>query len=139
MTARRARLLELALWAASAGFVGATFAWPTLSGTCGAGAAQAVAEKALASVADGERAYFAKNGRFVAFAPDDRQAKLPDLALEAEAAALAIDARVEQNGALRLRAVTRPEAIRDGRLAPVLHTVELAAAEPVAAPAGEKP
>lgn len=139
MTARRARMLELALWAASAGFVAATFAWPTLSASWGAGAAQAIAEKALVSVADRERAYFAKNGRFVAFAPDDRQVKLADLALPIEAEALAIDARVEQNGALRLRAVTRPEAIRAGRLAPVLHTVEVAAAEPPAAPAGEKP
>lgn len=139
MTGRRARMLELALWAASAGFVTATFAWPTLSGSWSEGAARAVAEKALASVAERERAYFAKNGRYVAFAPDDRQGKLPDLALNPDADALAIDARVEQNGAVRLRAVTRPEAIRDGRLAPVLQTVELAAEAEPAGKRGETP
>lgn len=119
--------LVATLYGVSGVLVLATFAWPAMAPRPDQARARGVAEAALARIAEGERAALTGGGRYVPFGPTEaeRKAALPGLDLGPEADKLSFDAVLDREGVLHLRAVSRPEAVRAGRIAPVLSSMEL--------------
>ena len=122
------RMVELSLLGGAALLVSAAFLWPSVTQHRSA-SDSAAAHRALETIAVRERAYYAAHQRFLAFgaSPAERQAAFPDLTLEPGAESFAIDGFVDHSGALRLRAVSTPAAMQDGKVAPVLLGLELPA------------
>ncbi|MGI3777981.1 MAG: hypothetical protein ACRYGC_11885 [Janthinobacterium lividum] len=123
MTPARA---NLALFAAAAALLAAALPWSAVVLGPRERRSGASAEAALDRIAARERA--ASPGGPVAFGPGpgEREAALPGLALGAADADFAFDAVPDPGGALRLRAVSRPEAVAAGRVVPLLRARVLA-------------
>ena len=87
-----------------------------------------LARAAIERIAAAEQEGAARSGHYVPFGPDatERRAALPGVALDAAAeAAFRFDAALDRKGALRISAVSRAEAVRAGRVAPLLETADL--------------
>ncbi len=123
MTPARA---NLALFAAAAALLVAALPWSAAVLGPREWRSGASAELALDRIAARERA--ASPGGPVAFGPGpgEREAALPGLELGTADADFAFDAVPEPGGALRLRAVSRPEAVAAGRVVPLLRARVLA-------------
>lgn len=119
---RPLRLLEIGLYALAAALVAAAFAWPSWSLQGIEAHTRQTAQAALEHIADAEQALEAKHRAYAAFgpAPGELQAALPGLDLGPAGADFAFDALPDPAGALRIRAVSRPEAIRARRAAPLV-------------------
>ena len=124
MTSPRA---NLALFSASAALLGAVVLWPALVLGPREARSRASAEAALDRIAARERSLAPARG-YVAFGPGpgEPEAALPGLGLGPAGEDFALDASPDAAGALRLRAVSRPEAILGGRVVPLLLTTVLA-------------
>ncbi len=122
------RPLLTGLYGVSGLLVLASFAWPSLFGQRDETRANALAEAGLQRVIEGERAAFAAQGRYVPFGPAnvDRRSALPQLHLGPEFDDLSFDALLDPDGALQIRAMSRLDAVRVGRIPPVLKTATLA-------------
>lgn len=129
---------EVVAWTLAAGLCAAAVAWPAASGLPDRAATERQAAEVLRRVADAQGGFAAEHGRFAPIAPQ-RQATLldlPDLELPPEAARFSVDAIPGERGdSLALRVSTRPEAVREGRAAPVLVRAEVALPTPPGMPA----
>ncbi|MBV9785695.1 MAG: hypothetical protein JO264_17965 [Acidisphaera sp.] len=121
------RLPEAGLYSAAAVLIAATVAWPPWSLHRQQARTRLEAETALQSIVARERSFLAAHHRYVAFGPSptDRQAALPGAGLGQAEADFDFDAILDRAGVLRVRAVSRPDAIRDGRVTPLLTATEL--------------
>ena len=121
MTARAGRLAVLALYAASAALLVATPLWPSWTLAAREARTRGGAEAALQLIAAGEQAHLATHQAYATFGPGaGPQGVLPALDLGPAAADFVFDALLDPAGALRIRVVTRPEAVRVGRAVPLV-------------------
>jgi len=123
---RGIRILEMGTWLAAGGVLVATFAWPPSHLRSQETETRALAEAALARVADSERGAFKALGHYVSFGPSvqERQTAFPQLQLAPETDAFELDALATGAG-IRLRVITKAEAIVDGRVLPLVITRDL--------------
>ena len=125
-------LPQATLFALSAALVAAGPLWSSLVLGRREARSHAAADGALARIASQEREWRTAHGRYAPFGPAaaEREAALPGLALDPGAQDFVFDAApdpADDAGALRVRAVSRPEAIRAGRVVPLLSVTVLAA------------
>ena len=124
---RGATPVEAAAWVLTAGLLAATVFWPDWSAERQLAETRRAAEAVLRRVADGQRVLFDTAGRYAPFgaAPAEREAALPGLDLGAGAELFQLEALEDRPGLLRIRAITRPEAVRRGAAAPLLQEIEI--------------
>lgn len=124
---RRPRPAEAGLYALAVALLTATVVWPSWSVRRQAVRARLEAEAAVATIVAREHTFLSAHHRYIAFGPTpiDRQAVLPGPSLGQADADFAFDGIIDRTGTLRVRAVSRPDAIRDGRVAPLLIATEL--------------
>ena len=123
MTPARA---NLALFATAAVLLAAALPWSSMVLGSREEHSRAAAEAALDRIAAREQASSRRG--YVPFGPGpgERDAALPGLDLGTAEAEFAFDATPEAAGALRLRAVSRPDAVASGRVIPLLRARVLA-------------
>ncbi len=97
---------------------------------------QAQAEAALGQIAAREHAAWQAAGHYALFGPADadRRVALPGLDLGAAQDAFTFDAVTDEAGTLSIRAISRTEAVRAGRVTPFMATTALASAMPATTP-----
>lgn len=119
---RPLRFLEIVLYGLAAALMAATFAWPSWSLQGLEERTRQGAQAALERIADGEQAFQAARSAYATFGPgaNELQTALPGLDLGPAGADFAFDALLDPAGALRIRAVSRPEAVRDRRAIPLV-------------------
>lgn len=86
------------------------------------------AQVAVRRIAEAERASFARHGRYATFGSTaaERRVAVPGVDLgPAVDADFSFDALLDQEGTLHIRAVSRAEAVRTGRVAPLLEPADL--------------
>ena len=91
------------------------------------GRSRALAQDALARIVAAERAAAEKGQRYVPFGPSDaeRRAAFGLLDLGPAADSFSFDTLIDRAGRLHVRAVSRAEVVRAGRVAPVLESADL--------------
>ena len=122
------RLVPAALYALAAIVAGAAMIGPGSGQPRQDARDRGLARAGIARIVAAEQEAAAKSGHYVPFGPDasERRAALPGVALEAAAeAAFRFDAALDRKGALRITAVSRAEAVRAGRVEPLLETADL--------------
>lgn len=119
---RPLRLLEIGLYGLAAALAAASLAWPSWSLQGIEERTRQGAQAALERIADREQALQTARSPYATFGPgaNELQAALPGVDLGPAGADFALDALLDPAGALRIRAVTRPEAVRDGRAIPLV-------------------
>ena len=124
---RGATPIEAAAWTLSAGLLAATVFWPDWSAERRLAETRQAAEVVLRRVGERQRVLFDTAGRYAAFgaAPAEREAALPGLELGPGAELFQLEALEDGPGALRIRVVTRPDAVRSGAAAPLLQEIEM--------------
>ena len=124
---RGATPTEAAAWTLTAGLLAATVFWPDWSAERRLAETRQAAEVVLRRVGERQRALFDTAGRYAAFgaAPAEREAALPGLELGPGAELFQLEALEDGPGALRIRVVTRPDAVRSGAAAPLLQEIEI--------------
>ena len=127
---RGATPTEAAAWTLTAGLLAATLFWPDWSAERRLAETRQAAEVVLRRVGERQRVLFDTAGRYAAFgaAPAEREAALPGLELGPGAELFqleALEALEDGPGALRIRVVTRPDAVRSGAAAPLLQEIEM--------------
>ena len=129
------RLLPVALFGTAGVLLGAGLVWPSLTLAGRQESTRAQAATLLERAAGAERAWASAHRGYAplpATPPGGPRLVLtPD-----EAASFLVDGLPEPDGALRLRVVSRPEAIRDGRAWPLLLSAILPVPAPSRAAAG---
>lgn len=125
---RGAAPLEATAWVLTAGLLAATVFWPEWSAGRRAAETRDAAEAVLRRVGERQRVLFDTAGRYAPFgaAPAEREAALPGLELGPGAELFQLEALEDGPGVLRIRVITRPEAVRRGAAAPLLQEVEMA-------------
>jgi len=115
------------LYGVAAALLAATVAWPSWTLQRREAWTRGEAEAAVQRLVGGERTFLSAHRRYAAFgsAATDRQAALPGIDLGQAAADFDFDAMLDRTGVLRVRAVSRPDAIREGRVVPLLIATEL--------------
>lgn len=118
--------VNLVLFAAAAALMAAALPWSVVVLGPREQRSRASAEAALDRIEARERA--PSRHDYVAFGPGpgEREAALPGLELGAAGTDFAFDALPDAGGALRLRAVSLPDAIAAGRVVPLLRARVLA-------------
>lgn len=135
------RMLPLALFGTAGLLLGAGLAWPSLTLAGRQEGTRAAAATLLQRAVAAERAW-ALAHRGAAALPAGSPAPLEGSHLVLtpdEAASFLVDALPEPDGALRVRVISRPEAIRDGRAWPLLLSATLPVPALPKAPAGAEP
>ena len=124
---RGATPIEAAAWTLTAGLLAATVFWPDWSAERRLAETRQAAEVVLRRVGERQRVLFDTAGRYAAFgaAPAEREAALPGLELGPGAELFQLEALEDGPGALRIRVVTRPDAVRSGAAAPLLQEIEM--------------
>jgi len=112
----RIRLVEVSLWAATACLIAAALLGKTLINPAPDASTREIADEALARIVAMENAIYREQGHFGIFGPSDqeRQLALPRLQLDAPAAQFEFDALEDGTGSLKIRAITKPEAVAGG-------------------------
>lgn len=127
MTREGATPLEAGAWILTAALLTATLFWPDWSAARLEAHTRRAAESVLHRVSEHQELMFDTAGRYMPFGPTpaEREAALPGMQLGAEAELFHLAALEDGKGALHLRLVTRPEAVRSGAAAPLLQEIEL--------------
>jgi hypothetical protein len=136
------RSIATSLWVAAGCVIAAGLVWPYLVGQRSSEAeTKAIAETAIARIAVSESGAVAGQGHYVTFggSVQERQTALPKLQLDPQAdESFQFDAHDAGNGGgIRLRAVTKPEAIAAGRVVPLVVSHDLPSPAPAPASAPE--
>lgn len=135
-------IIEISLWVAAGCVLVAGLMWPHLGGQRASEAeTKAIAETAIALIAVSESVVVAGQGHYVTFGANvqERQIALPKLQLNLQAdESFQFDAlEAGDDGGVRLRAVTKPEAIAAGRVVPLLVSRDLPGMAPAPVSASE--
>ncbi len=119
---------NLALFAAAAALLAAALPWSSLVLGPRESRSRAVAEAALDRIAAREQGPSRTGRAAFGSGPGEREGALPGLDLGGAAADFVFDALPGPDGTLRLRAVSRPDAVAAGRVVPLLRERVLAGA-----------
>jgi len=124
------RLLTTGLYGVALALGGATLVL-SMAGEGGHAARDRDAARvAVRRIAEAEQASFARHGRYATFGPTEagRRVMLPGIDLgPATDADFSFDALLDRAGTLHVRAMSRAEAVRAGRVAPLLEPIDLVA------------
>ncbi len=107
--------------------VACSMAWSSLSFGADDHRSERLADAGLALVARAELSTYGAQGSFKSFSPQpsDRRSALPQLDLGSAYDDLSFDALLDAGGKLEIRAMSRPDSVRAGRISPLLKTVDL--------------
>lgn len=121
------RWLHAGLYGLAIALAATTLVWPSWNLQRREARARVEAETALGRLAARERDFLSAHHRYAVFGPGaaERQAALPGVELGQAVADFDFDAMLDRAGALHVRAVSRPDAIRAGRVVPLLIAVDL--------------
>ena len=124
---RGATPLEAAAWLLTAGLLIATLLWPDWSAERRGAETRRAAEAVLRLVGERQKLLFDTAGRYAPFgaAPAEREAALPGLDLGPGAELFRLEALEDGPDVLRIRVITRPEAVRRGAASPLLQEIEI--------------
>ncbi|MBV9735365.1 MAG: hypothetical protein JO209_05605 [Acidisphaera sp.] len=128
----RPQPLDAGLWIAAAVLLFGGFGWREWSLSHAEAGSERRAQAIVQRVAEWERSVLAQQHRFAVFGPTEAELRsaLPGFDPGPAMQDFSVDALIDGKGVLHLRAVSRPEAIRDGRVGPVMATADLAGGPP---------
>ena len=119
--------VEAGAWLLSAALLAVAAAWPSWTVGRARSAAWRAAEATVQRVVAEERRVLAERGRFAGFGPTgaERAAALGAIDLGRDGSFFDIDALLDETGILHVRVLSRPDAVRNGDITPVVQQVEL--------------